>query len=140
MHLFFFFDRLAHINGIVRGLDMYDNLIPLSWATVSAYGPAATDTSSLDGSYEMWIVNGDYTLGVSYPGYVAQEVEIRVSMAWELPVDFDMSPTGGTAPELPAFPLILPVVLAIALASCHMRFKNTARKRRQVRGPRFSFK
>ena len=134
-----YFDRLAHVNGTVRGLDMYDNLIPLSWATVSAYGPAATDTSSLDGSYETWIVNGNYTLGVSSPGYAAQEVAIRVSMAWELPVDFDMSPTGGSAPEAPAFTLILPLVLTMALASLHMRFNNTAGKRKQVQQPRFTF-
>jgi hypothetical protein len=121
-----YFDGLAHVNGTVRGLDMYDNLIPLSWATITAYGPTVTDTSSLDGLYEMWIVNGNYTLGVSSPGYAAQEVEIRVSMAWELPVDFDMSPTGGSAPEAPAFTLILPLVLTMALASLHMRFNNTA--------------
>jgi len=120
-----YFDRLAHVNGTVRGLDMYDNLIPLSWATITAYGPTLTETSSLDGLYEMWIVNGNYTLGVSSPGYAAQEVEIRVSMAWELPVDFDMNPRGGTLPELPAFALTLAFLVAMAHASCHMRFNLT---------------
>jgi len=116
-----YFDRLAHVNGTVRGLDMYDNLIPLSWATVTAYGPTLTATSSLDGVYEMWIVNGTYTLGVSYPGYETQGVEIQVSMAWETPVDFNLTPTGNTAPELPTAELMSAVLLVIACASLRRR-------------------
>jgi hypothetical protein len=119
-----YFDRLAHVNGTVRGLDMYDNLIPLSWATITAYGPTLTATSSLDGSYEMWIVNGDYTLGVSYPGYETQGVEIRVSMAWETPVDFNLTPTGNTAPELSTAELMSAVLLVVACAS--LRRRSTA--------------
>jgi hypothetical protein len=110
-------DRLAHVNGTISGLDMYEDLIPLSWATVTAYGPILTATSSLDGVYEMWIVNGTYTLGVSSPGYEAQGVEIRASMAWEIPVDFDLRPPSGTVPELSAAELMLAVVLVIACVS-----------------------
>jgi len=44
---------------------MYDDLIPLSWGSVTAYGPILAATGSLDGFYEMWIVNGTHTLGVS---------------------------------------------------------------------------
>jgi hypothetical protein len=116
-----YFDRLAHVNGTVRGLDMYGNLIPLSWATVSAYGPTLVTTSSLDGAYEMWITNGNYTLGVSYPGYEAQGVEIQVSMAWETPVDFNLTPAGNTAPELPTVELMSAVLLVVVCASLRRR-------------------
>jgi len=116
-----YFDRLAHVNGTVGGLDMYDNLIPLSWATVTAYGPTLTATSSLDGVYEMWIVDGTYTLGVSYPGYETQGVEIQVSMAWETPVDFNLTPTGTTTPELPTAELMSAVLLVVACASLRRR-------------------
>jgi hypothetical protein len=116
-----YFDRLAHVNGTVRGLDMYDNLIPLSWATVTAYGPTLTATSSLDGVYEMWIVNGTYTLGVSYPGYEVQGVEIQVSMAWEMPVDFNLTPTSSTTPELSATEWVSASPLVIACASLRRR-------------------
>jgi len=116
-----YFDRLGHVNGTVRGLDMYGNLIPLSWATVSAYGPALVTTSSLDGVYEMWIPNGNYTLGVSYPGYAAQGVQIQVSMGSETAVDFNLTPTGTTTPELPTAEMMLPVVLAMACAACYLR-------------------
>jgi hypothetical protein len=115
-----YFDRLAHVNGTVGGLDMYDNLIPLSWATVSAYGPTLVTTSSLDGVYEMWIPNGNYTLGVSHPGYQAQGVQIQVSMAWETSVDFNLTPAGTTTPELPTTGITLPVVLAMACAACYL--------------------
>jgi hypothetical protein len=116
-----YFDRLAHVNGTVRGLDMYDNLIPLSWATITAYGPTLTATSSLDGVYEMWIPKGTYTLGVSYPGYETQGVEIQVSMAWETPVDFNLTSIGHTAPELPTAELMSAVLLVIACASLRRR-------------------
>ena len=110
-------DRMAHVNGTISGLDMYEDLIPLSWATVTAYGPILTATSSLDGVYEMWIVNGTYTLGVSSPGYEEQGIEIRASMAWEIPVDFDLRRPSGTVPELSATELMLAAVLVIACAS-----------------------
>jgi hypothetical protein len=116
-----YFDRLAHINGTVRGLDMYDNLIPLSWATITAYGPTLTATSSLDGIYEMWIGSGTYTLGVSSPGYETQGVEIQVSMAWETPVDFNLTPTGTTTPELSATGWVSAALLVIACASLRRR-------------------
>ncbi len=115
-----YFDRLARVNGTVLGLDMYDNLIPLSWATVSAYGPALLTTSSLDGVYEMWIPSGNYTLGVSYPGYAAQGVQIQVSMGSDTAVDFNLTPTGTTTPELPTAEMTLPVVLAMACAACYL--------------------
>jgi hypothetical protein len=72
----------------------------------------------------MWIVNGDYTLGVSYPGYETQGVEIRVSMAWETPVDFNLTPTGNTAPELSTAELMSAVLLVVACAS--LRRRSTA--------------
>ena len=112
-----YLDRLAHVYGNIRGLNMYEDMIPLSWATVTAYGPILTATSSLDGFYEMWIVNGTYALGVSSPGYETQGVEIHVSMAWETPVDFDLGASSGTIPELSATELMLAAVLVIACAS-----------------------
>jgi hypothetical protein len=87
-------DRLAHVYGNVRGLDMRDNLIPLSWATVTAYGPMMTTTSSTDGFYEMWLESGTYQLGVSRLGYAGQQTEIQVSMNWSTSVDFDLRPYG----------------------------------------------
>jgi len=113
-------DRLAHVFGNVRGLDMHDNLIPLSWATVTAYGPMLTATSSTDGFYEMWIMNGNYTLGVSRLGYAGQQTAIQVSMGWDTSVDFDLRLSGGTVPELSAIEVTLPIVLALVSISCYL--------------------
>jgi hypothetical protein len=113
-------ERLAHVFGNIRGLDMRDNLIPLSWATVTAYGPMLTETSSTDGSYEMWIMNGNYTLGVSRLGYTGQQTEIQVSMNWDTSADFDLRPSGGTVPELTAIEMTLPIVLALVSMSCYL--------------------
>jgi len=113
-----YFDQLARVDGTILGLDMYDNLIPLSWATVTAYGPILTGTSSLDGFYEMWIPSGTYTLGVSAPGYETQGIEIVVSMGWETSVDFDMKPHGSASPELSTtmFLSVVPPVMVHALS------------------------
>ncbi len=86
------FDRLAHVFGYVRGFNMYGDLIPISWATVTAYGPTLEGTYSLDGFYEMWLMNGTYVLATSSAGYETQAAEIRVSSGWETPADFALSP------------------------------------------------
>jgi hypothetical protein len=122
-------DRLAHVYGSIRGLNMYGDSIPLSWATVTAYGPTLTATTSTDGSYDMWIVNGNYTVGVSSRGYVGQETEIQVSMGWQAPVDFDLRPSGETAPELSAAQLTLPIVLTLVYLSCQLWIQPLRRRK-----------
>jgi len=85
-------ERLAHVFGYVHGLDMYEDLIPLSWATVTAYGPALEATNSMDGFYEMWLLNGTYALAASSAGYETEATEIHVSSGWETPADFELGP------------------------------------------------
>jgi len=85
-------ERLAHVFGYVKGLNMYQDLIPISWATVTAYGPTLEATNSMDGVYEMWLMDGTYMLAASSDGYETQATEIRVSSGWETPADFELSP------------------------------------------------
>jgi hypothetical protein len=106
-------DKLAHVYGNIRGLDMRDNLVPLSWATVTAYGPMLIETSSTDGFYEMWITNGNYQLGVSRLGYAGQKTDVQVSMDWDTSVDFDLRPSDGTLPKLSANEMALPIILTL---------------------------
>jgi hypothetical protein len=96
-------------------------LIPLSWANVTAYGPIMATTSSLDGSYEMWLVNGVYTLAASSPGYETQATEIHISNAWDTPVDFDLKPPGSAIPKPSAAEVTLPVVLTMPSVSLHQK-------------------
>jgi hypothetical protein len=83
-------ERLAHVSGYVHGLDMYQDLIPLSWATVTAYGPSLEATNSMDGFYEMWLLDGTYVLAASSGGYETRATEIYVSSGWETPADFEL--------------------------------------------------
>jgi hypothetical protein len=134
-----YLDKLAHVYGSVRGLNMYDDLIPLSWSNVTAYGPIMAATRSLDGSYEMWLLNGTYTLAASSLGYEGQATEIKVSMSWETPVEFDLKPPGSTikpsAAELtlPGAPTVLSASLyrnkSFSYFSMSIAFANQNPKR-----------
>jgi hypothetical protein len=84
-------ERLAHVFGHVQGLNMYQDLIPISWATVTAYGPTLEATNSADGFYEMWLQDGTYMLAASSAGYETRAAEIHVSSGWETPADFDLA-------------------------------------------------
>ena len=106
-------ERLARVFGYVQGLNMYQDLIPLSWATVTAYGPTLEATNSMDGFYEMWLMDGTYVLATSSAGYETQATEIDVSSGWETSIDFDLSFPSGTIPELPTTQLALNAVLII---------------------------
>ena len=84
-------ERLAHVFGRVYGLNMYQDLLPLSWATITAYGPTLEATYSADGFYEMWLMDGIYILAAASAGYETEATEIYVSSGWETPVDFELS-------------------------------------------------
>jgi len=111
--------RLSHVYGQVTGYNMFGDLLPISWATVSAYGPILMATSSLDGFYEMWLENGTYMLAVSLVGYETQATEVHASMASETQTDFHLKPSGAPIPELSATELTLLAALIIAYTLLH---------------------
>jgi hypothetical protein len=93
---------------------MYEDLIPLSWATVSTYGVTLSSTSSKDGFYEMWLENGTYMLAASSLGYETQAVEVYASSGSETPIDFDLRPSSTAIPELYQTELTLLAILIIS--------------------------
>jgi len=111
--------RLSHIYGKVTGYNMFGELIPLSWATVSAYGPLLVTTSSLDGFYEMWLENGTYQVAAALLAYEAQVTKIRASVASETCVNFVLRRLGASIPELSATEPTLLAVLILAYALLH---------------------
>jgi len=113
--------RLSHVYGQVTGYNMFGDVIPISWATVGAYGPILMATSSLDGFYEMWLENGTYMLAVSLTGYETQATEVHTSMGSETTINFVLKPYGASIPELPAAQLTLLAVLIIAYTLLHGR-------------------
>jgi hypothetical protein len=108
--------RLGHVYGQAAGYNMFGEVIPISWATVSGYGPMLVATSSLDGFYEMWLENGTYMLAASLVGYESQATEVRVSMGSETQIDFVLKPSGAPIPELSATEPTLLAVLIMAYA------------------------
>jgi len=113
--------RLSHIYGKVTGYNMFGDVIPISWATVGAYGPMLMAISSLDGFYEMWVENGTYMLATSHVGYQTQAKEASTSMGSETQIDFHLKPSDASIPELSATEPTLLAVLIMAYALLHAR-------------------
>ncbi|MGA2785678.1 MAG: hypothetical protein ABSF09_13360, partial [Candidatus Bathyarchaeia archaeon] len=78
--------RASRIHGQVLGPDFFDQARPLSWATVDFEPRSYTTlnlgnftTSSLDGSFELWMPPGSYNAGISLNGYTSYAMKIEVS-------------------------------------------------------------
>lgn len=89
--LVMFMDRASRIHGTVTGPDLYGIARPLSWATVTLQPkdyklsgiidvePGNYTTSSLDGSFQVWVPPGMYGLGSLLNGYVTYSSIVAVS-------------------------------------------------------------
>jgi hypothetical protein len=74
-------NRASRITGTVAGPDFFGQARPLSWATITLQPknytlssiidvePGNYTTSSLDGSFQVWVPEGTYGMGVSLEGY-----------------------------------------------------------------------
>jgi hypothetical protein len=74
-------DRASRIAGNVTGPDFFDFARPLSWAAITLepnnytltsiidVRPGNYTTYSLDGSFQLWVPEGSYGMGVSLAGY-----------------------------------------------------------------------
>ena len=103
------------IQGKVLGFDMHDQLVPLSWATVTAEidGEVVAEASSHDGHYEMFVPGGEITLTVEHPGYISQMVDVYVSPGSSTTINFTLERSNEPIPEYPIY--IAPIVMAIVL-------------------------
>ena len=85
-----FVDRASRIIGTVNGPDYFDIARPLSWATITLQPnndtlttiidvePEYYTTSSLDGSFQVWVPQGTYGMGVSLEGYASYSAQVAV--------------------------------------------------------------
>lgn len=74
-------DRATRISGTVTGPDFFEFARPLSWAVITLQPkdytlnsiidvrPGNYTTYSLDGSFQVWVPEGSYGMGVSLAGY-----------------------------------------------------------------------
>jgi len=84
-------DRASRIRGTVIGPDFFDRARPLSWATITLdpqnntlsslidVRPGNYTTSSLDGTFQLWVPEGTYGMGISLEGYISFSAPIAVS-------------------------------------------------------------
>jgi hypothetical protein len=57
----------------------------MSWAAITAYhinGTEETYAYSLDGSYQMWLVPGEYDFGLYHPGFEIQKIDYGLYVTW----------------------------------------------------------
>ena len=107
------------IGGTVYWYDQYGNLHPFSWVQVSATsqnGVVTTTSSTMDGTYVLWVVPGTYNVTASSdPAFIPQAKMVTVSDGGVAAgVDFELQSSGRPIPEYPA-PL-LPILLLVTIA------------------------
>ncbi len=85
-----YMDRASRIFGTVMGPDYFDVARHLSWATITLQPnnstltniidvrPGNYTTSSLDGSFQVWVPQGTYGMGVALEGYATYSAMISV--------------------------------------------------------------
>jgi len=108
--------RLAHLSGNVTSLNMFGELVPLNWATIDAIGSESRDfTSTLDGSYSMWLEEGRYLLICSLVGYDPVSLETSLSKGSDAQINFRPKSIYISIPE---FDDILGYLSALLVGLC----------------------
>ncbi|MEM4245942.1 MAG: carboxypeptidase-like regulatory domain-containing protein [Candidatus Bathyarchaeia archaeon] len=99
------------VQGQILGFNLFDELIPVVWAEVSAYDKdgalAARVYSTGGGYYAMFLPVGWYTLTVVEPGYKTNSREIFVSSGSSTSINFvlelSFEPVHKPKPEPPSY-------------------------------------
>lgn len=109
-------DRLAHVLGDVKSFNMYDELVPLNWATVDALGEMMSDyTFTLDGRYDLWLEEGTYLVIYSLNGYEAAVRSVVLPNGSDVPIEQYLPQIGIPLPELPSTNVAVFASMLIAL-------------------------
>jgi len=121
------------IRGNVYGFNMYDQLIPIEWAPVTAASGRYNFVSytGAGGSYEMFVPVGVYNVTVNSPGYKAYSMRINVADGSSSAINFYLDQSGVPIPEFQ--PGAFSIVLFVALASVLLAKRATTRRRRHSR-------
>lgn len=119
------------ITGTVYGFNMYDQLQPIAWATVTAsngqYSFLAYSSGS--GNYAIFVhPTGMYNVTVNPPGYVPYSSSVAVSDGSSSVINFDLEQSHVPVPEYPQGAFVL--VLFAALASVLIVQRTMLRRRR----------
>jgi hypothetical protein len=117
------------ITGYVLGFDMFNQLQPIAWATVTAnnghYNLVAYSGSG--GYYYMYVPAGNYKVTVAEPGYNPYSIAVSVSPGSASTINFDLEQSHVPVPEFPSG--MISIVAFVALSTALLAMRRTRRKR-----------
>jgi redox-regulated HSP33 family molecular chaperone len=117
------------ITGYVLGFDMFDQLQPISWATVTAengqYRLVAYSGSA--GYYAMFVPAGNYNVTVVEPGYKPYSSIVTVSPGSTSTINVYLEQSHVPVPEFPSG--MISVIAAAALSASVLAMRRRRRKR-----------
>jgi len=115
------------ITGSVYGFNMYNQLEPISWASVYANNGQHTFVSYSDGGgyYAMYVPQGMYNVTVAEPGYVAYSSAVSVGPGSTSTINFYLEQSHVPVPEFPSG--MVSVVAVLALAAVLIATRRTKR-------------
>ena len=123
---------LSVISGTIYWYDQYGNLHPFSWVQVnatSADGDVTTTSSTLDGTYVLYVAPGTYDVTASpNPAFISQSKTVMVSPGgMAAGVDFQLEPSGKPIPEYPSVAQPILLLMATLAAAVFVRRRGQAR-------------
>jgi hypothetical protein len=120
------------IHGTVYGFNMYNQFVPVEWASVTAVSDQYNFVSytGAGGEYEMFVPEGSYNVTVNPPGYRAYSMSVAVSDGSSSAVNFYLEQSGVPVPEFQ--PSTFAIALFVAMASVLLA-KRATRRRKQHR-------
>ena len=104
------------IIGSILGFNMYNQLEPISWASIYANNGQHTFVSYSDagGYYEMYVPQGMYNVTVVEPGYVPYSNAVSVGDGSTSTINFYLEESHVPVPEFPSGMVSAVAVLALA--------------------------
>jgi len=119
------------VSGFVYGYSMYDELIPINWATITASNDLYTFTtySYADGGYGFYLPTGTFNMTVDEPGFIPQSRSITISDGSSTSgFNFFLERSNVPIPEFPTHFISLLMIVAMAGA---LVVKRSIRRKRQ---------
>ena len=129
-------DQVSHgaggrVHGNIYGFNVYDELITVSWASVTAMqsGQTIDKAYSSDGFYEMYLPSGTFDLVVEAQGFFTEEMNIYIGDGSDYALNFYMERNNQPIPEFPISAIQLIALLSLTVTLLILRRKTFPKTR-----------